>query len=97
MDVLTSLGNLPAEHPVAMMSVLVFAAAATLAFGVLAAARVRGDLRRRAAQIAVAPMPGAAGGPRSLRHGSIQAAQRLVDYANRHFSPSGDEMRVLRS
>jgi len=95
MDFLTSLGNLPAEYPMAMMSVLVFAATATLAFGVLAAARVRGDLRRRAAEIAVAP--GAAGGPRSLRYGSIKAAQQLIDYANRHFSPSGDEMRVLRS
>src|SRR5438093_781849 len=93
-----SLGALPAEYPMAMLSVLVFAATATLAFGVIGAVRVRGDLRRRTAQIAIEPaLRAAGGGPRSLRHGSIQAAQRLVDYANRHFSPAGEEMRVLRS
>src|SRR5262249_20216735 len=37
------------------------------------------------------------GGTRSLRHASIKATQQLIDYANRHFSPSGEgEMRQLR-
>ena len=36
-------------------------------------------------------------GSRSLRHASLAATQRLIDYTNRHFSPAGEgDMRKLR-
>ncbi len=87
---------LPAgDDPMLMMSVVVFAAAATLAFGVMAAVRVRGDVKRRAAGIAIDDPDDA--GSRSLRHASIKATQRLIEYTNRHFSPPGaSEVRQLR-
>jgi len=85
------------DDPTLMMSVLVFAAAAMVAFGVMATVRVRNDVKRRAAGLsAEGPQP-AEKGSRSLRHASIQATQRLIDYANQHFSPTGEgEMRQLR-
>src|SRR5712691_1359165 len=83
------------DDPMLMMSVVVFAAAATLAFGVMATVRVRGDVKRRAAGIAIDD-PGDAGS-RLLRHASIKATQRLIEYTNRHFSPPGaGEVRQLR-
>jgi len=96
MDALFSI--IPAgDDPTLMMSVLVFAAAAMLAFGFMAAVRVRGDVKRRAAGIAVDASLHGGSGTRSLRHASLKATQQLIDYANRHFSPSGEgEMRQLR-
>jgi tight adherence protein C len=77
------------------LSALVFAATAILAFGVMASVRVRGDVRRRAAGVQVS---GAADPRRSLRHASLQAAQRLADYANRHFSgETASGRRLLRN
>jgi tight adherence protein C len=58
---------------------------------------VRGDVKRRAAGITVDASHHRDGGARSLRHASIKATQQLIDYANRHFSPTGEgEMRQLR-
>ena len=51
MDALLTL--LPVNDPTVLMSIVVFAAAATLAFGAMAAVRVRGDVRRRAAGVGV--------------------------------------------
>src|SRR5262245_3436858 len=81
-----------------MMSVLVFAAAVTLAFGVMATVRVRSDVKRRAAGLAaIDTVPDDTAGSRTLRHASIKATQRLIDYANQHFSPTGErDMRKLR-
>src|SRR5215216_1627483 len=96
MDSLLTLMPAP-DDPSLMMSVLVFAAAATLAFGVMATVRVRGDVRRRAAGLAIDATPSEAAGSRSLRHASLKATQRLIDYANQHFSPTGEgEVRKLR-
>ena len=80
-----------------MLAVLVFLATAMLAFGVMAVVRVRGAIKRRAAGIAEfsGERPGDDG---SLRQSSLKAAQRVLDYATRHYSEndkSGD-MKVLR-
>jgi tight adherence protein C len=85
-----------ASDPTLMMSLLVFAAAATVAFGIMATVRVRTDVKRRAAGIVIdASEPD--NGSRSLRHASIKATQRLIDYTNRYFSPAGaGEVRQLR-
>jgi tight adherence protein C len=91
---LTSLDAVPAEY---MVSALVFTATAILAFVLMGMMRARGDLRRRTAAIVIDPSRRGADGARSLRRGSMKAAQRLFDYANRHFSPADGEMRVLQT
>jgi len=72
-----------------MMSLLVFLAAATLAFGVMATLHVRGAVKRRAAEVTVGG-PERADDKRSLRYASRKAAQKLIDYTTRHYA-SGDE------
>lgn len=67
-----------------LVSVLVFLAAATLAFGVMVLVHARGAVKRRAAGVGAAES--AAPADRSLRHASLQAAQKLIDYSNRHFT-----------
>jgi tight adherence protein C len=92
----TILTLIPANDPTFMMSVLVFAAAATVAFAIMATVRVRTDVKRRAAGIVVDAREDDAGS-RSLRHASIKATQHLIDYTNRYFSPTADgEVRQLR-
>jgi tight adherence protein C len=92
----TILTLIPANDPTFMMSVLVFAAAAMVAFTIMATVRVRTDVKRRAAGIVVDPSEEDAGS-RSLRHASIKATQQLIDYTNRYFSPTAQgETRKLR-
>jgi tight adherence protein C len=85
-------------RPIAIMGLLVFLSAATLAFGVMATMRVRGEVKRRAAGIATtAVLDDPAAGSRSLRHASIKAAQRLVDYTSRYYSTADQgNVRMLR-
>ena len=78
-----------------MVAVLVFLAATTLAFCVMAVVRVQGSVKRRAAGIGrlVDGEPGA----RSLRYSSAKAAQRVIEYTTKHYSDgNSDEMKVLR-
>ena len=85
------------DNPALMMSVVVFAAASTLAFGLMATIRVRGDVKRRAAGIGIEAPDAEDTGRRSLRHASRKATQQLIDYTNRYFSPAGDgELRQVR-
>ncbi|MDO8533534.1 MAG: type II secretion system F family protein [Xanthobacteraceae bacterium] len=81
-----------------MLGLLVFLAVSTLAFGVMAAIRVRGSVKRRAADIASdGPRRSAAANSRSLRHASVKAGQRLIDYTTKHYSASNEKnMRMLR-
>ena len=75
---------------------LVFLAATTFAFGVMAMVRVQGSVKRRAAGIGKLT-DGEAGNPRSLRHSSLKAAQRVIEYTTKHYSDgNGEEMKVLR-
>ena len=78
-----------------MLSVLVFLAAGTLAFAAMLGLRAREAVRRRAARVGVddgAPM-----GRRSLRYSGVRVAQKLVDYATRHYaSVDSTDMKVLR-
>ena len=79
-----------------LVTVLVFLAAATFAFGVMAIVRVQGSVKRRAAGIGKLT-DGEAGNPRSLRHSSLKAAQRVIEYTTKHYSDgNGKEMKVLR-
>jgi tight adherence protein C len=78
------------------MAVFVFLATTPLAFWAMSTMRVRGAVKRRAAGIRDETSAG--GGSRSLRHSSMKAAQRLLEYTTKHYSASGedDNMKVLR-
>jgi tight adherence protein C len=78
-----------------MLSLLVFLAAATLAFSIMAVLRVRGAVKRRAAGITEGF--GASTGSAALRNSGVKAAQRLIDYTTRHYSSADSkDMKVLR-
>ena len=79
-----------------LITVLVFLAATTFAFGVMALVRVQGSVKRRAAGIA--RLGDETGNPRSLRHSSLKAAQRVLEYTAKHYSSDdkSQEMKVLR-
>ena len=79
-----------------LMAVFVFLATTPLAFWAMSTMRVRGAVKRRAAGIRDEGSSG--GGSRSLRHSSMRAAQRLLEYTTKHYSASGedDNMKVLR-
>jgi tight adherence protein C len=81
-----------------MVGLLVFLAAGTLAFGIMAALRVQGSVKRRAANIGrVDGFQQAGGGSRSLRQSSLKAAQRVVEYTAKHYSSGNvEETKVLR-
>jgi len=96
-DILESLFEQFDNQPMLAIGLLIFLAVATLTFGVMGAMRVRGDVRRRAAGVVAegTRLPGE--DARSLRHASRKAAQRLVDYADKHYSGGNDgNIRQLR-
>ena len=79
-----------------MLAVLVFLAAATLAFCIMAAVQIRGSVKRRAAGLTSTVENTAR--PRSLRNSSFKVAQRLIEYASKHYvSSNEDDTKVLRS
>jgi tight adherence protein C len=78
-----------------MLNLLIFLAAGTLAFAVMMGMRTREAVRRRALRVGVDE--DAAGNRRALRHSGIRAAQKLVDYAAKHYSSvDSKDMKVLR-
>jgi tight adherence protein C len=88
------LGNVFRDSNSLMMALLVFLAAATLAFSLMAFVRVRNSVKRRTDRIMD---EGERHGARSLRHSSTQAVARLIEYTTKHYaSTSGDNMKVLR-
>jgi tight adherence protein C len=78
-----------------LIGIMVFLAAATLAFSLMAFARVRGSIKRRAARITDG---GRSGNPRrSLRYSSLKAVTQLIEYTTKHYAGTNDEnMKVLR-
>jgi tight adherence protein C len=75
---------------------LVFIPAATIAYFVMTAVRVRGAVRRRAAGISSDALM-SSGGNHSLRHSSVKAAQRLIDRTTKHYSSLDDKnLKALR-
>jgi tight adherence protein C len=79
-----------------LMALLVFLAAGTMAFSVMAFARVRGSVKRRASRIVDDVEPNA-NPKRSLRYSSLKAVAHLIDYTTKHYSETNDEnMKVLR-
>ena len=78
-----------------MMSILVFLATGMLAFAVMVGMRAREAVRRRAARVGIED--DAPGGRRALRSSGVRAAQKLIDYANKHYSSvENKDIKVLR-
>jgi tight adherence protein C len=88
--ILDFIGDFSAEQPTLVMSVLVFFAASTLAFGVMAAVRVRGSVRRRTAEILIGGSARSQQDQHSLAQTGRKAAQKIVDYTTRHYSTAND-------
>src|SRR3954471_24470070 len=79
-----------------MVAVLVFLAAGTLAFSVMAVLRVQGSVKRRDATISRGDF-NAPAGSRSLSHSSLKAASRAMDYTRKHYAAGNtEETKVLR-
>jgi tight adherence protein C len=78
-----------------LTALLVFLAAGTLAFTVMAVVRVRGAVKRRTER--VMEEGGARNPRRSLRYSSLKAVAQLIEYTTKHYSGTDDEtMKVLR-
>jgi tight adherence protein C len=73
-----------------LVMALIFIPAATLAFFVMRAVRVRGTVKRRAAGISSEELM-SAGGSHSLRHSGMQAAQRLIERTTKHYASMDDK------
>ncbi len=95
--ILDILAGVFADGSALMLAVLVFLATATLTFGILAAVRVRGAVKRRTAGIAVLAGHAQVEDQGSLRQSGIKAAQRVLDYTTRHYgSADQGDAKVLR-
>ncbi|HTT49511.1 MAG TPA: type II secretion system F family protein [Pseudolabrys sp.] len=79
-----------------LLALLVFLAAGTLAFSVMAFARVRGSVKRRTSHILDESERGG-NARRSLRYSSLKAVTQLLEYTTKHYAATNDEnMQVLR-
>src|SRR5262249_17127959 len=86
-------GDMLSDSNTMFMALLIFLAAGTLAFSVMAAMRVRGAVKKRTSRI----MDGNERHARSLQHSSAKALGKLIEYTTKHYSDSNQEnMKVLR-
>jgi len=92
----STLASLTHDSSNMLMALLVFLAAGTMAFSVMAFARVRGSVKRRTSLI-VDDRERAANPRRSLRYSSLKAVAHLIEYTTKHYSTTNDEnMKALR-
>ena len=93
--ILAGFGNMLKDSNTMFMALLIFLAAGTLAFSVMAAVRVRGAVKKRTARIMNDEERANHG--RSLQYSSARALSKLIDYTTKHYSESNEEnMKVLR-
>jgi tight adherence protein C len=89
-------GNMLNDSNTMVMGLLVFLAAGTLAFSVMAAIRVRGSVKRRTDRI-LTDDERKANQSRSLQHSSQKTVATLIEYTTKHYGSANDEnMKVLR-
>ncbi len=80
-----------------MMALLVFLAAGTLAFSLMAFVRVRGAVKRRASRMTMDEGERKSNDKRSLRYSSLKAVAQLIEYTTKHYADGNAEnMKVLR-
>ena len=91
----TNLTGSFADSSSMLIMLLVFLAAGTLAFALMAFVRVRGSMKRRTSRIM--EDENGRNPKRSLRYSGLKAVARLLEYTTKHYS-GGDEkdMRLLR-
>jgi tight adherence protein C len=88
--------NLSRDSSTLLMALLVFLATGTMAFSVMAFARVRGSVKRRTSRL-VDEGEREINPKRSLRYSSLRAVSQLLDYTTKHYSEANDEnMKALR-
>jgi tight adherence protein C len=93
--ILTVFGNMFSDGNTMLMALLIFLAAGTLAFSVMAALRVRGAVKKRTSRILSEQERASQG--RSLQDSSAKALTKLIDYTTKHYSETNQEhMKVLR-
>jgi tight adherence protein C len=94
--VVTVFGNMLQDGNTMVMGLLIFLAAGTLAFSVMAAIRVRGSVKRRTERI-LTDEERKANHSRSLQHSSQKTVASLIEYTTKHYGSANDEnMKVLR-
>ena len=91
----SAFSNVFSDNASVMLALLVFLAAGTMAFSVMAFARVRGSVKRRASNILDEGERGA-NPKRSLRYSSLKAVSQLIEYTTKHYSTNDENMKVLR-
>jgi tight adherence protein C len=97
MDVSEILSGVFSDSSAMMLAVLVFLATAMMSFGVMAAVRVRGAVKRRTAGIAAIAGDMSMEDQGSLRQSSLKAAQKVLDYTTKHYgSTEKGDGKVLR-
>jgi|SRR6185295_246897 len=74
------------DSPTLMMSIFVFLAAGTLAFGVMGVIRIRSSVKRRAAEALSDGVSRRAKHENSIRANSLKTAQKLIDYTAKYYS-----------
>jgi len=95
-SIVTVFGNMLQDGSATLMGLMVFLAAGTLAFSVMAAVRIRGSVRRRTARI-LTDEERKANHARSLQYSSQKTVTRLIEYTTKHYGSANDEnMKVLR-
>ena len=88
--------NMLQDSNTMLMAFLVFLAAGTLAFSVMAAVRVRGSVKRRTERI-LTDEERKANYSRSLQHSSRKTVAKLIESTTKHYGSANDEnMKVLR-
>lgn len=93
--ILTVFGNMFSDGNTMIMALLIFLAAGTLAFSVMAALRVRGAVKKRTSRILSEQERASQG--RSLQDSSAKALTKLLEYTTKHYSETNQEhMKVLR-
>ena len=95
-SVVAVFGNMLQDGSAMVMGLLVFLAAGTLAFSMMAAVRIRGSVKRRTARILTDDERKTNHG-RSLQYSSQKTVTRLIEYTTKHYGSANDEnMKVLR-
>ena len=90
-------GGVFSDSSAMMLALLVFLATTMATFGVMAAVRVRGAVKRRAAGIAAIAGDVSVDEAGSLKQTGAKAAQKLLDYTTKHFGNGEQgEAKVLR-
>ena len=93
--ILAVFGNMFSDGNTMIMALLIFLAAGTLAFSVMAALRVRSAVKKRTSRILSEQERASQG--RSLQDSSAKALTKLLEYTTKHYSETNQEhMKVLR-